>query len=71
MKKINAKYIVVGTDMETVKEQARRSGLSYNEAKEWIAKTTGGRNTRIYSDTNIDFVKRQNEQSVAANRKNN
>lgn len=56
------KYTVVGTDIEAVKEQARKSGLSYNEAKEWIAKTTGGRGTAKYSDTDIEAVRRQNEQ---------
>jgi len=57
------KYTVAGTDIEAVKEQARRSGLSYNEAIEFIARTTGGRGTNIYSDTDIEAVKRQNEQS--------
>jgi len=63
MKQDDKKYTVVGTDIELIKEQARKSGLSYNEAKEWIAKTTGGRGTHIYSITNVEEVKRQNEQS--------
>ena len=54
---------IVGTDIEAVKEQARKSGLSYNEAKEWIARTTGGRNTNIYSDTDVEAVRKKNEQS--------
>lgn len=54
---------IVGTDIEVVKEQARKSGLSYNEAKEWIARTTGGRNTNVYSDTDVEAVREKNEQS--------
>ncbi|WP_205599201.1 hypothetical protein [Oceanobacillus halotolerans] len=52
-----------GTRIEALKEQARRSGLSYNEAKEFIAKTTGGKGTNIYSDTDVEEVKRKNQQS--------
>jgi len=59
------RYTVVGTDIEAIKAQARKSGLSYNEAKEWIAQTTGGRDTHIYSDTDISAVKEQNNQSSA------
>lgn len=66
MESKNEKYTVAGTDIEAVKEQARRSGLSYNEAKEWIAKKTGGRNTYIYSDTDVETVKKQIEQSENA-----
>ncbi|GAB4073088.1 hypothetical protein GCM10028778_07120 [Barrientosiimonas marina] len=54
---------------DKVKEQSQRSGLSYNEAKEWIARTTGGHGTHIYSDTNTAEVKRQNQQSAANQRK--
>lgn len=56
-------------DMESMKDLARKTGLSYNEAKEWIAEKTGGKYTRKYSDTDIEAVKRQNEQSEQ-NRKN-
>lgn len=62
LKEDNSQYTVVGTDIEAVKEQARKSGLSYNEAKEWIAQKTGGRDTHIYSDTDVEAVKRQIEQ---------
>jgi len=62
------KYTVAGTDIEAVKEQARRSGLSYNEAIEYIAKTTGGRDTHIYSDTDVETVKKQNEESERTKR---
>ncbi|MBO1001337.1 hypothetical protein ACFSKI_14865 [Pseudogracilibacillus auburnensis] len=60
---MDEKKIDTQVDLEAMKEQARRSGLSYNEAIEWIAKTTGGRDTHIYSDTDIAAVKKQNEQS--------
>jgi len=63
MEKKGDKYTVVGTDIEAVKEQARNSGLSYNEAIEWIAKTTGGRGTNVYSDTDIEAVKMQIKES--------
>ena len=63
MNEDNKKRTIVGTDIEAVKEQARRSGLSYNEAIEWIAKTTGGRDTDIYSDTDPEAVREKNEQS--------
>lgn len=62
----NNKYTVAGTKIEAIKEQARRSGLSYNEAKEWIARETGGHGTHIYSDTDVAVVKEQNAQSEAA-----
>lgn len=49
--------------MDHLKKQAKKSGLSYNEAIEWMARKTGGYGTHIYSDTNIDKVKQQNEQA--------
>lgn len=68
MGKDEPKFTEVGTDIEAIREQARRSGLSYNEAIEWIAKTTGGRGTNVYSDTNVEAVKKQIEQSEQAKR---
>ncbi|WP_010531986.1 hypothetical protein [Lentibacillus jeotgali] len=50
-------------DAESIREQSRRSGMSYNEAKEFIARTTGGRGTNIYSNTNAEEVKRKNQES--------
>ncbi|MFC4557748.1 hypothetical protein ACFO3D_05940 [Virgibacillus kekensis] len=49
---------------EEILEQSRRSGLTYNEAKEFIARTSVGRGTNIYSDTNAQEVKQKNEQSM-------
>ncbi|MBP1970497.1 uncharacterized protein (DUF302 family) [Virgibacillus natechei] len=62
-KQTNDKYTVAGTDIEAITEQSRRSGLSYNEAKEFIAKSSGGHGTNIYSDTDVEAVKRKNQQS--------
>jgi len=33
------KYTDVGTDIEKVKQQNANSGMSYNEVKEYLAKT--------------------------------
>lgn len=52
-------------DKKEIIDQSRRSGLSYNEAKEFIARTTGGHGTNIYSDTDSEEVKRKNQQSEA------
>lgn len=48
---------------EHLLQQSRKSGLSYNEAKEWIAKTTGGRDTHVYSNTDAEKVKQENLKS--------
>lgn len=52
---------VVGTNIETVKQSNEQSGMSYNEAKEYIAKTSGGQGTAIFSDTNGDQIRKQNQ----------
>jgi hypothetical protein len=57
-------YTVVGTNIAEVKRQNENSGLSYNEVKELLAKTTGGHGTAFYSDTNIEEVRRKNQQSM-------
>jgi hypothetical protein len=57
-------YTMAGTDIGAVKRQNEHSGMSYNEVKEYLAKTTGGHGTKIYSDTNVEEVKRQNRQSM-------
>jgi hypothetical protein len=57
------KFTVAGTNIDAVKKKNEQSGMSYNEVKEWIAKTTGGHGTGIYSDTNIEEVKRDIQQS--------
>jgi hypothetical protein len=57
-------FTVAGTSIDAVKRQNERSGMSYNEVKELLAKTTGGHGTGIYSDTNVEEVKRKNQQSI-------
>lgn len=44
-------------------QQARKRGLSYNEAIEWMTKNTGGYNTDAFSDTDTKAVKELNRQS--------
>ncbi|WP_059170453.1 hypothetical protein [Bacillus sp. FJAT-27445] len=51
-------FTSVGTDIEEVKRLNTESGLSYNEVKDLLAKT-GGKGTAMYSDTDIEEVKRQ------------
>ncbi|MEK4230801.1 gamma-type small acid-soluble spore protein [Solibacillus sp. FSL H8-0538] len=49
-----------GTDIDEVKRKNAESGLSYNEVKEMLAKK-GGYGTAVYSDTNIEEVKKENQ----------
>lgn len=58
-------FTVTGTNIDAVKRQNELSGMSYNEVKEWLAKTTGGHDTGIYSDTNVEEVNRKNQQFIA------
>ncbi|MDO6450448.1 gamma-type small acid-soluble spore protein [Oceanobacillus profundus] len=55
------KYTAAGTNIAAVKQSNEQSGMSYNEAKEYIARTTGGHGTAIYSDTNIEEVRKKNQ----------
>ena len=55
---IDTRFTVAGTDIEEVKRKNAQSGLSYKEVLEQLAKT-GGYNTKIYSDTNVEQVKKQ------------
>lgn len=56
-------YTIAGTNIDEVKRKNAQSGMSYNEVKEWMAKTTGGHGTAIYSNTDIEEVKRKNIQT--------
>lgn len=51
-------YTIVGTDIREVKRLNAQSGLSYRQVKELLAKT-GGRGTTVYSDTNIEEVRKR------------
>jgi hypothetical protein len=55
------KYTETGTDIEQVKKLNEQSGMSYNEAKAYIARTTGGRGTGIYSNTDAKSVRKKNQ----------
>lgn len=51
-------YTIVGTDIREVKRLNAQSGLSYKQVKELLAKTGGG-GTTVYSDTNIEEVRKR------------
>lgn len=51
-------YTSSGTNIDEVKRKNAESGLSYNEVKEILAKN-GGHGTKIYSDTDVEQVKRE------------
>ena len=57
-------FTVAGTNIDAVKRQNESSGMSYNEVKELLAQTTGGHGTGIYSDTDVEEVKRKNQKSM-------
>ena len=52
-------YTKVGTDIESVIQKNADSGMSYNEVKEYLARTTGGHGTAKYSTTNVESVLRE------------
>ncbi|WP_085991578.1 gamma-type small acid-soluble spore protein [Oceanobacillus senegalensis] len=56
-------FTVAGTDIDEVKKLNANSGMSYNEVKEWLAKT-GGKNTSVYSDTDTETVKIENQRRL-------
>lgn len=47
----------VETDVFHIKNKNAHSGMTYNEVKEYIARTTGGHDTKKYSTTNVEEVK--------------
>jgi predicted DNA binding CopG/RHH family protein len=53
------KYIAAGTDIDAIKVKNANSGMSYNEAKAFISRTTGGHGTAIYSNTDLEAVKKE------------
>lgn len=57
----NKKYTVAGTDIDEVKRKNAQSGMSYNEVKAWLVKTTGGHGTSVYSDTDPKDIRKENE----------
>ncbi|MBM7570538.1 gamma-type small acid-soluble spore protein [Aquibacillus albus] len=57
------KFTVSGTNIDDVKKKNQHSGMSYNEAKEYIARTTGGHNTNKFSNTNAEQVRNEIQQN--------
>jgi hypothetical protein len=58
------RFTISGTNIDEVKRRNEHSGMSYNEVKEWLARTSGGHGTAIYSDTDVNEVKRKNQTSM-------
>ncbi|WP_163528866.1 gamma-type small acid-soluble spore protein [Halobacillus ihumii] len=59
--KENDNFTTAGTNIDEVKRKNEQSGLSYNEAKAFMAERTRGHGTSAYSDTNIEDVKSKNQ----------
>lgn len=56
---VNNSFTVAGTNIEEVKALNMNFGMSYNEAKFWLAMANGGRGTRIFSNTDITAMRRK------------
>ena len=54
-------FTVSGTNIDEVKKNNAQSGLTYNEVKELLAKTTGNQDEGSYSQTDIAAVKKKNQ----------
>lgn len=52
------KYTAAGTDIQSVREKNANSGMSYNEVKAYMARTTGGHGTIKYSNTDAEQVRK-------------
>lgn len=61
------KFTTARTDIDAVKAANKNSGMSYNEVKEFLAKTTGGHGTEMYSDTDVKAVRLENQQTKGKN----
>ncbi|MGJ7922251.1 gamma-type small acid-soluble spore protein [Neobacillus sp. LXY-4] len=57
--KNDGNYTIVGTNIDEVKKLNAQSGLSYNEVKELLARTTGGQGTAMYSNTDVEESKKK------------
>jgi len=55
----NEAYTVSGTNIEEVKRNNEHSGLTYNQVKELLAKTTGTQDEGNYSQSQISAIKNQ------------
>lgn len=54
-------YTVSGTNIEEVKRNNAQSGLTYNEVKQLLAKTTGTKDEGSYSQAEIAAAKKKYE----------
>lgn len=54
---IDDSYTVSGTNIDEVKRQNADSGLTYNQAKELLAKTTGSKDGKNNSVASFDYKK--------------
>lgn len=59
MENTGEKFTVAGTNIDEVKRKNAQSGLSYKEVYEILAKK-GGKNTAVFSNTNPEEIKAQN-----------
>lgn len=67
MKDSEKNFTIAGTDIDEVKRKNAASGMSYNEVKAYLARTTGGRGTAMYSDTDAEEVRKKLKQSSELN----
>ncbi|MDC3416836.1 gamma-type small acid-soluble spore protein [Aquibacillus salsiterrae] len=56
---MDKKVTKTGTVIDDIKYANDNSGMSYNEAKAYIARTTGGHNTKKFSTTDIEQVRKE------------
>lgn len=49
----------VTEDVEKLQEIAQQKGLTYNQAKMYIAKTSGGTDTAKYSNTDFEKIREE------------
>lgn len=54
---INDSFTASGTNIDEVKRQNADSGLTYNQAKELLAKTTGSKDGKNNSVASFDYKK--------------
>jgi len=54
MEKRQAKFTVVGTDIEEVKRLNANSGMSYNELNEWFARKKNADSMKSVNGTSIN-----------------
>jgi hypothetical protein len=61
MKMDNHRFTTAGTNIDEVKRLNAQSGLSYNEIKEFLAKTTSITEAQIYNHQDFNNVRQDIE----------